>query len=97
MDDPLGRQLLLILILLGVNAFFAAAEIAVISLNDNKVRRDAEAGDPAAAKMLKLVEKPAQFLSTIQIGITLAGYLNAAFAADSFSDRLVNWLVQDLG
>ena len=97
MDDPLGRQLLLVVILLAINAFFAAAEIAVISLNDAKVRRDAEAGDPAAVKMLKLVEKPAQFLSTIQIGITLAGFLASAFAADSFSDRLVDWLVHDVG
>jgi len=97
LDDPLGRQLLLVAILIAINAFFAAAEIAVISLNDAKVRREAEGGNAAAAKMLKLVENPAQFLSTIQIGITLAGFLASAFAADSFSDRLVNWLVRDVG
>ena len=97
MEGHLGRQLLVVLILILVNAFFAAAEIAVISLNDVKVRHDAEEGDKRAAKLLKLVDKPTQFLSTIQIAITLAGFMASAFAADTFSDRLVHWLVQVKG
>ena len=97
MEDPLWRQLIIVVILIAVNAFFAAAEIAVISLNDNKLRRDAEAGDKNAAKLLKLVNNPTQFLSTIQIAITLAGFLASAYAADTFSDRLVDWLVNTCG
>ena len=96
MDDPIGRQLLLQLLLIFVNAFFAASEIAVVSLNANKLRKDAEDGNKKAARLLKLVEQPTSFLSAIQIGITLAGFLGSAFAADNFSDRLVRWLIDDV-
>ena len=64
------KQLLLQLILIFLNAFFAATEIAVISINEKKVRAQAEEGDKKAAKMLKIIEEPTRFLSTIQIGIT---------------------------
>lgn len=90
-------QLLLQLVLIAVNALFAATEIAVISLNETKVRRMAEGGDRKAAKMLRMVTEPTGFLSTIQICITLAGFLGSAFAADNFSDKLVNWLINDCG
>ena len=93
MEGHLGRQLLIVLLLILVNAFFAAAEIALISLNDAKVRHEAEDGDRKARRLLKLVDNPTQFLSTIQIAITLAGFLASAFAADTFSDRLVDWLI----
>lgn len=96
MDDPIGRQLLLQFLLILVNAFFAASEIAVVSLNANKLRKDAEDGNKKAARLLKLVEQPTSFLSAIQIGITLAGFLGSAFAAENFSDRLVSWLMDDL-
>lgn len=86
-------QLLVQVILIAVNAFFAASEIAVISLNEVKLRRQVEAGDVKAKKMLRMVEEPTGFLSTIQVGITLAGFLGSAFAADGFSGPLVNWLV----
>lgn len=82
------KQLLLQLILILLNAFFAATEIAVISLNEKKVRARAEDGDKKAVKMLKMIEEPTRFLSTIQIGITLAGFLGSAFAADNFAERL---------
>ena len=95
--ESIGLQLAIVTILIFVNAFFAASEIAVISLNGNKVRREAEAGDKSARKLLKLVENPTQFLSTIQIAITLAGFLASAYAADAFTDRLVNWLIEDQG
>ena len=90
-------QLLLQVILILVNAFFAAAEIAVISLNASKLRKSAEDGDKTCARLLKLVEEPSGFLSTIQIGITLAGFLGSAFAADNFSGYLVDWVYGDLG
>ena len=86
-------QLFLQLLLILLNAFFAATEIAFVSLNENKLKHQAEDGDKKAKKILKMVEEPTGFLSTIQIGITLAGFLGSAFAADSFSDRLVNWLI----
>ncbi len=90
----IGQQLLLQLILILLNSFFAAAEIAVISLNDAKVKKLAESGDKKAATMLKMVEEPNGFLSTIQVCITLAGFLGSAFAADTFSDMLVGWMVR---
>lgn len=96
-SDSILPQLLLQLVLIAVNALFAATEIAVIALNETKVRRMAEGGDRKAAKMLRMVTEPTGFLSTIQICITLAGFLGSAFAADNFSDKLVNWLINDCG
>ncbi len=87
------KQLLLQLILILLNAFFAATEIAVISLNEKKVKARAEEGDKKAVRMLKMIEDPTQFLSTIQIGITLAGFLGSAFAADNFADYLTDFMV----
>ena len=95
--DSIPQQLLLQAILIAINAFFAMTEIAVISLSPSKLRLLEEEGDKAAAKLLKLVEDSSAFLSTIQIGITLAGYLGSAFAADNFSEPLVNWVYYDLG
>lgn len=95
-SDHIGPQLLLQLVLIFVNAFFASAEIAVLSLNENKIRRAAEEGDKKASQMLKLLETPAKFLSTIQIGITMAGFLGSAFASENFADRLTRWLVDTM-
>jgi putative hemolysin len=92
LGDPIGGQLLVQLLLILVNAFFSATEIAVISLNDNKVRKQAEDGDKKAAVMLKLAESPNSFLSTIQVCITLSGFLASAFAADHFAPRLAQSL-----
>lgn len=86
-------QLLLQLVLILLNAFFAATEIAVISLNEKKLKSTAEDGDKKAKKMLKIIEDPTRFLSTIQVGITLAGFLGSAFAADSFSDGLTEFFL----
>lgn len=91
------KQLLLQLILILVNAFFAATEIAVISLNEKKVKAKAEDGDRKAVKMLKMIEEPTRFLSTIQIGITLAGFLGSAFAADNFAERLSDFAIRVFG
>ena len=87
-------QLIIQLILILINAFFACAEIAVVSLNENKVKAKAEDGDKKAKKMLKLLKNPTRFLSTIQVGITLAGFLGSAFAADSFSEPLTKWVIE---
>ena len=92
-SDPIWPQLLLQLVLIMLNAYFAATEIAVISLNENILRRQAEDGDKKAARLLKIVETPTRFLSTIQIGITLAGFLGSAFAADNFAGRIRDWAV----
>lgn len=97
MSDPIWWQLLLQVMLIALNAFFASTEIAVISLNANKIRRLAEEGDKKAKQMLKMVETPAGFLSTIQIGITLAGFLGSAFAADNFASKLTDWMVNVQG
>ena len=95
--SELPGQILLQCILIALNAFFAASEIAVISLNSNKLRAQAEDGDKVAEKMLILVEEPTGFLSTIQIGITLAGFLGSAFAAENFAGLLTDWLVNGVG
>ena len=95
-DDPL-LSILILVILTAINAFFAAAEIAVISLSETKLKKQAEEGDKKAKKLLALMQAPDNFLSAIQIAITLAGFLNAAFAADSFASPLVSWLVEDIG
>ena len=92
--DPIWGQLILQVILIAVNAFFAAAEIAVISLDENKLRVRAENGDKDAVRMLKLVSSPSGFLSTIQIAITLAGFLGSAFAADNFAGPMVEALMK---
>lgn len=93
MSDVAG-QLLLQIVLILLNAFFAATEIAVISLNEKKVKARADSGDKKAVKMLKMIEEPTRFLSTIQIGITLAGFLGSAFAADNFAERLSGFIVE---
>lgn len=91
-QSTLILQVLLIL----VNAFFAGTEIAVISLNSISLKKEAEEGDKTAAKLVKMIENQSGFLSTIQISITLAGFLGAAFSADVLSEHLVAWL-QSLG
>lgn len=93
----IARQLLLQAFLILLNAFFAMTEIAVVSLNPARLRKMEEEGDKAAPRLLKLTEEPTAFLSTIQVGITLAGFLGSAFAADSFSEMLVSWIYNDLG
>ena len=94
--DSIPQQLLLQVILILINAFFAMTEIAVISLNAGKLRMLAEEGDKTAPRLLKLVEDSSGFLSTIQIAITLSGFLGAAFAGDAFAAYLTDWLL-DLG
>lgn len=91
-DGNIGLQILLLFILILFNAFFAASEIAVISLNENKLRKMAEEGHKKAKQILKLTADSSNFLATIQIGVTLAGFLTAASAADALSEPLALWL-----
>ncbi len=93
MGNSIGLLLLLQVVLIALNAVFASAEIAVISVNDTKMERLAEEGDTRAKRLLKLTQEPAKFLATIQVAITLSGFLGSAFAADNFSGPLVDWLV----
>lgn len=92
-SNPLIWQIVLQVILIGLNAVFACAEIAVISMNDNKLAKLAEQGDKRAVRLAALTSQPARFLATIQVAITLSGFLGSAFAADNFSDKLVELLI----
>lgn len=83
-------NLLLLVGLIMCNAFFAASEIALISLNDNKIKHMADEGNKRAKLLVKVLSEPSRFLATIQIGVTLSGFLASAFAAESFADRLVD-------
>lgn len=90
--DPIFGQLMLQLILISLNAIFACAEIAVISVSDAKTASLAAKGDKRAIRLARLNNDPAKFLATIQVAITLSGFLGSAFAADNFSERLVSWV-----
>ena len=91
--NSLVFALLLQLVLILLNAFFACAEIAVLTLSRVKCAHAAKGGDKRAQYLVRLLDKPAHFLATIQVGITLAGFLASAFAAESFSDRITAWLI----
>lgn len=80
---------MVLILLIVLNAFFAGSEIALISINDNKLKFMAEEGNKKAILLKKLIDEPSRFLATIQIGITLAGFFASAFAASKFSERLV--------
>ena len=86
-------MILLQVFLIGLNAVFACAEIAVISMNDNKLAKMAAEGDKRAIKLARLTSQPARFLATIQVAITLSGFLGSAFAAENFSDPIVKFVV----
>lgn len=85
--------IILQIVLIALNAVFACAEIAVLSINETKLERMAEQGNKRAKRLFKLTREPAKFLATIQVAITLSGFLGSAFAADSFSEPLVNWVI----
>ena len=81
-------QLIILAILILLNAYFAASEIAFISLNDAKIEKQAKEGNKKAKQIEKMLKEPSKFLATIQIGITLAGFLSSAFASETFADML---------
>lgn len=92
MDNSILLTLGLQLVLIALNAVFACAEIAVISMNDNKLAKLAQEGDRRAVRLARLTSQPARFLATIQVAITLSGFLGSAFAAENFADLLVTGL-----
>ncbi len=85
-------QIIVLIILILVNAFFAATEMAFVSLNDAKINKMAKEGNKKAQQISKMLKTPSKFLATIQIGITFAGFLSSAFASDAFADRLAPFL-----
>lgn len=87
-------QLFILAILIFLNAYFAASEIAYISLNDAKIEKQAKEGKKKAKQIEKMLKTPSKFLATIQIGITLAGFLSSAFASDAFAEKLAPILYQ---
>ncbi|HIW60309.1 MAG TPA: hemolysin family protein [Candidatus Anaerobutyricum avicola] len=93
MEDSIVFLLLIQVILIALNAIFASAEIAVLSTNETKMSKLAEEGNKKAIRLTRLTSEPSRFLSTIQVAITLSGFLGSAFAADNFSDPLVDFLV----
>lgn len=93
MNSSLIFLLLLQVVLIFLNAVFASAEIAVLSINETKLERMAEEGNNRAKRLFRLTREPARFLATIQVAITLSGFLGSAFAADNFSEPLVDWIL----
>lgn len=89
-------EIIILIVLILLNAFFAASEIALISLNDNKVKLMAEEGNKKANLLYQLLKEPSRFLATIQIGITLAGFMASAFAAESFAGSLAR-VIHEMG
>lgn len=89
MSYSIASLLLIQIILIALNAVFASAELAVLSVNESRINRLAEQGSKKARRLRKLTKEPAKFLSTIQIAITLSGFLGSAFAADGFQTRLL--------
>ena len=82
-------QIILLVLLIFLNGVFAASEIAFLSVNKTKLNLDIKQGNKKAIKVKKLIDNPSSFLATIQIGITLAGFLASAFAAETFADEIV--------
>ncbi|MBO7657986.1 MAG: HlyC/CorC family transporter [Clostridia bacterium] len=95
MEDVPLRILLLVLLTL-CNAFFASAEIALLQINETRYKKLAEEGDKKAKKIVKMLSNSANFLSTIQVGVTLSGFLSSAFAADSFADALAGLVIKGI-
>ena len=88
------ERLVLLIVLIILNGFFSCAEIAVLQVGDTKLKKLAEEGNKDAKILLKLTEDPSRFLSTIQVAITLAGFLSSAFAADSFANPATRLLIK---
>ena len=93
MTESVWFLLLIQVVLIALNAIFASAEIAVLSLNDLRLQKLAQQGNRRARRLSRLTVNPAKFLATIQVAITLSGFLGSAFAADNFSGPLADWLL----
>lgn len=93
MDSSIFILLFFQVVLIFLNAVFASAEIAILSINETKLQKMAEKGNHRAARLVNLTKEPARFLATIQVAITLSGFLGSAFAADNFSEPIVEWIL----
>lgn len=93
MKNSIIFMILLQILLIAFNAMFACAEIAVISMKDTKLAKMVSEGDKRAIRLARLTSQPARFLATIQVAITLSGFLGSAFAAENFSGVIVDWLI----
>ena len=91
-DDILTVHLLILVLLILLNAFFALSEIAIVTVNDKKIKKLSSQGHNEAVKVLKLLSNSNDFLATIQVGITLSGFLTSASASQSFADPLTEIL-----
>lgn len=91
-SDPILGPIILQVVLILLNALFACAEIAVVSMNDTKLARMAAEGNKKAVSLEKLVSSPSRFLATIQVAITLSGFMGSAYASDNFSGHLTRFL-----
>lgn len=89
-------QLIVLVILIFLNAFFAATEMAFVTLNDAKIDKQAKEGNKKAISIQKMLKNPSKFLATIQIGITLAGFLSSALASDAFASEIAFYLHQTI-
>ncbi len=87
-------EIIIVLLFTLINGLFAMCEIAFVSINDNKVKVKAEANDKKSKRILYLIQDPNRFLSTIQVAITLAGFLSSAFASNAFSDQFASILIK---
>ena len=85
-------QFIVIVALTGINAFFSSAEMAIVSINKNKLKILVEEGNKKAIMLENLMKEPSKFLSTIQVGITLAGFFASASAATGLSQYLSIYL-----
>ena len=93
-DGSIPLQLFVIALLTLLNAFFAASEIAVLSVNDARMKKLAEDGNRKAKVLLSFLNNSSKMLSTIQVGVTFSGFLASAVASDSFSERLADFIVR---
>lgn len=87
--DSMAGYILILLVLILTNAYFAMSEIAIIGLNDAKLKKMADEGDKKARRLYRLTSEPSRFLATIQVGVTLSGLLASAVAADTFARPIV--------
>ena len=95
-DGNLLLQIFFLVFLIFTNAFFAASEMAIVTLNDAKIKKMAEDGTKKAKQIEKLIKEPSKFLATIQVGVTLSGLLASAVAADSFSSKIMQVMPQSV-
>lgn len=87
-------EIIILIILIGINAFFAAAEISVVSLKELTLEKKASEGDKKAQQLLNIIKEPSKFLATIQVGVTLASFFTSASAAVGLSKVLEGALIK---